>query len=236
MNIQSLNNIVWNIPNGVKANCYLFALAPTIGKGGYADRPFKSQPGYKCESYRNKKLDFSSCKDIQDRIKCDNPLHIEKIQQMQRHDNFSHYNHVICVLITQNSLEYRDFHFIRRIPFKSFLQSIEKFKIKMPLKTRIQLDILLQNPPKYIWAHQRGWSHVGPIIHDANEDIILDPLKANFNYERLNYNKICGFFKVRTRMATVFNNYNTETLRKKTTYENKHYAIDVENTIKKYKK
>lgn len=231
MNKQALlDEVVWNIPYGVKANCYLFALAPVIGKGGYAERPFKSQPGYKCQKYRQQRLDFTSCKDLSNRIKCDNPLYIKKISKKDMHNNFSNHYHVICTLLSPSMFK-QDFHFLRRLPYKSFLKSIDKFKTNMSLKTKLQLELLKNSPPKYIWAHQRGWSHGGPIVHDANGDLILDPTKANFNYGRIDYNKLCGFYKVRTRKATVFNTYDRETSIKKILYENEQYKIGMTNKI-----
>lgn len=209
MDKQDIKNIVWNIPFGVKANCYLFALAPHIGKGGYAERPYKSTPGYKCKHFRNLPFNFTDCTDITERILCDNPIYVSKIDDARRNVAVSNDTHVICALLSPSFLR-QDFHFLRRVPFDSILKSIDKFRKNMPLKTKLELELLLSNPPKYIWAHQRGWSKGGPLIHDANNNIILDPKKANFDYKSLNYNILCGYFKVKTRRATVYSKNNSE--------------------------
>ena len=241
MSIQNINPIVWNIPYGIKANCYLFALAPLEGIGGYTNRSYKSTPGMKCSKFKTKHIDFNSCSEIIERVKCDNPVFVEKIPTKLRHDNFSYKNHVICVLLShENNKE--DFHFLRRVPFSSVLRSYEQFNI--PHQTKVQFEILKQlHPrPKYIWCHQRGWSIGGPVIHDADDKIILDPLKANFDYKRLNYSKICGFMKVRTRKATVDSTHNRtyktstkfkRTLKKKHVHEDK--TIKYENDRYKIK-
>ena len=41
------------------------------------------------------------------------------------------------------------------------------------------------------WSHKQGWGY-GPTKLDASGKIIIDPRKANRNYGRLNYSKVCS--------------------------------------------
>ena len=59
MTLFTLNELLphsFEIPGKYKANCYAFALAPPIGRGGYTNRPSKSVPG-------NKRLKYRKCFD-----------------------------------------------------------------------------------------------------------------------------------------------------------------------------
>ena len=203
--VQNINPVVWKIPYGVKANCYLFALAPKLGIGGYANRPYKSTPGQKCEMFKNKRINFNNCDELDKRIICDNPDIVKKIATEDRFDNFGSNHHVMCSLLSPGGSNSRtDFHFLRRISYNTFMKSYDQFVINMSLKCKEQVDNLKPQDTRWIWAHQRGWSSTGPVVEDASGNLILDPLKANFNYKYLNYNKVCSFFKVRTRNATVY--------------------------------
>ena len=208
---MNIHPIAWKIPNGVKANCYVFALAPRIGKGGYAERPMKSTPGSKCLKYKNKRIDLTDNKSFIDRILCDNPLFVKRIKKTDIEKNTGKNTHIMCAMLaTGKNNTSQDFHFLRRISWKTFLDNEKLFKKNMKQKTIHQIEIMKKIKPKWIWAHQRGWSNGGPLIHDANHDIILNPIKSNFNYSRLNYNMISGFFIVKSRKATVDDSYNTE--------------------------
>jgi hypothetical protein len=56
---QNLMNVVWTIPYDTKGNCYVFGLAPVVGRGGfYKHRTQKARPGDKCPEWRNKPYDF----------------------------------------------------------------------------------------------------------------------------------------------------------------------------------
>ena len=41
------------------------------------------------------------------------------------------------------------------------------------------------------WSHKQGWGY-GPTKLDASGKVIVDPRKANRNYGRLNYSKVCS--------------------------------------------
>jgi len=51
-----------------------------------------------------------------------------------------------------------------------------------------------------LWAHKQGWG-TRPILVDAKGKVITDPRRANRNYGRLNYTKLCGVFCVRAGKA-----------------------------------
>ena len=51
-----------------------------------------------------------------------------------------------------------------------------------------------------LWAHKQGWG-TRPILVDAKGKTIYDPRKANRNYGRLNYTKLCGVYCVRAGKA-----------------------------------
>ena len=71
---------VWGIPNVIKANCYVFALAPSLGPGGYnTRRKYKARPGDLCVNFRNKPIDFTKCSDIVERVLCDNRQYVRKL-------------------------------------------------------------------------------------------------------------------------------------------------------------
>jgi hypothetical protein len=208
MSIQDFNHVVWKIPDGVKANCYLFALAPKVGLGGYAERPQKSTPGGKCSKYKSKRMNFNDCKGFMKRITCDNPVHVKRFNIDKLNEKISPDNHLMCALLSpgkSNGTVSQDFHFLRRVSYRTVKNAWKFLKYKTPKQASFQFNLL---KPRYVWAHQRGWSKGGPIIHDAVGNLIIDPRYANFNYGRLNYNKLCGIFKVNTRKATVDSTYN----------------------------
>lgn len=51
-----------------------------------------------------------------------------------------------------------------------------------------------------LWAHKQGWG-TRPILVDAKGKTIYDPRKADRNYGRLNYTKLCGVYCVRAGKA-----------------------------------
>ena len=141
--IQNINPVVWKIPYGIKANCYLFALAPKVEIGGYANRPFKSTPGQKCEKFKNKNINFNDCDALSERIICDNPDFVKKILKDDRFDNYGSNHHVICSLLAPGtSLSRNDFHFLRRISFNTFMKSYNQFEKNMSLKCKEQVSKL----------------------------------------------------------------------------------------------
>ena len=203
------------IPNGVKANCYLFALAPKIGKGGYANRMNKSRPGDKCPHNKLRSMSFTNCQDINSRVTCDNKTTVKKISSNFKHvktekikDKFG--NHLmIAVLSPGYNGTSQDFHFLRRINVYDVHPRIMKnIVMNSPSKTKNQLYNFMKNGGKNVWFHQRGWSDGGPLMYDAKNNLITNPKKSNFNYGRLNYSKTCGLFNVRSRHATVDSTYN----------------------------
>ena len=206
------------IPDGVKANCYLFALAPKVGLGGYANRVSKSRPGDKCKHNRQKPMSFTDCRDINTRVQCDNKEpyvkklsdKFSKVDMMKIKTNSD--NHLmIAVLSPGNHGTSQDFHFLRRVNVYDINKTIlKKILMNTPSKCRTQLNRYMNNGGSYVWFHQRGWSDGGPLMYDAKENLIIDPSKSNFNYGRLNYSTKCGLFQVRSREATVNNRFNSK--------------------------
>ena len=208
---------IMHIPDGIKANCYAFALAPGIGIGGYANRLMKSRPGDKCKQLRHTQMSFTSCKDIHERISCDNPSNVRMItnnyKKILKSVNPDTHTHLMIAVLspghTINKNTDNDFHFMRLIKIDEIDHKvIYKIYQNAPQKTKNQFIKYLMNGGEYVWFHQRGWSTGGPIMHDAKENLIINPKQNNFNYGRLNYSIPCGMFRVNTRRATVFSNHN----------------------------
>jgi hypothetical protein len=109
-----------------------------------------------------------------------------------------HDHHLMAAVLSPDA-PHQDFHFLRRVPITTVLHSWDRFRRSTPAKCKAQLRAL---QPKYVWAHQQGWSN-GIKIHDAAGNLIVDPSKADFNYKTLHYSIYCGLFKVKTRHATV---------------------------------
>ena len=204
MNNKDILDEVWGIPEKVKGNCYVFGLAPKIGRGGYwKNRMYKARPGDKCEEHRNKSFDFNKCEDIIKRVLCDNPKYVKRVHDLSMcFKPTAKDTHLMCAVLSPGPSQ--DFHFLRRMKYKDVMKYWDKLKLKMPVTC---IADLLNNEPEWVWIHQRGWSSGGPIIHDAKGKVIRDPFKANFNYGRLNYSTRCGIFEVKTRMATVTNEF-----------------------------
>lgn len=202
---QQLYKEVWTVPARYKGNCYVFGLAPSLGKGGYhTNRSHKARPGDKCKIYESADFDFQNCSQIVKRVICDNPRYVSKVDHntnLMKHTGSDH--HLMAAILSPG--KHKDFHFLRRVPVEEIYKAWDRFKYKTPKKCKEQLK---QIKPNYVWAHQRGWSAGGPIIHDAKGDLILNPKKANFDYNNVNYSIYCGLFKVRSRYATVTTKFN----------------------------
>lgn len=202
--VQKVNkgflDIVWDIPIRAKGNCYVFGLAPKEGPGGYYHgRPHKARPGDKCMQFRNANFDFENCSDIVKRVLCDNPKYVTKLPvNTNANKPMDNQHHMMAAILSPGV--HQDFHFLRRVPLEDVIRAWDKLKYKTPVKCKEQLAHL---QPKYVWAHQRGWSLGGPLIHDAQGNLITDPKTASFDYKNLNYNIFCGYFQVKTRHATV---------------------------------
>tara|TARA_Y100000389_G_scaffold164614_1_gene168411 strand:+ start:3900 stop:4586 length:687 start_codon:yes stop_codon:yes gene_type:complete len=203
--MSDIHDNVWSIPYHTKGNCYVFALGPTEGPGGYyRSRMFKSRPGNKCEEWKHKDYDFNNCSETIKRVLCDNPDHVEKVS----HDEYLYKDiepdHHLMVALLSYENPNSDYHFLRRIPIQTVFTHWNKFRKNMPDNCKQQL---LDKRPKYIWAHQQGWSNSGIKIHDSENNLITDPKKATFKYKKQNYSIYCGMFKVRTHHATVSTEY-----------------------------
>lgn len=202
---KGLKSIVWGIPNKTKANCYTFALAPKMGKGGYyKNRMYKARVGDKCPEFKNVPFEFKNCSQIIKRILCDNPRFVQKVSPHSKwlNANLGPDHHLMCAWLSPG--KHTDFHFARRLPIQEVFNEWSEFSKRTPKKALIEL---VTKKPKYVWVHQRGWSNTGPIIYDAKGNLMLDPKKANMNYGSLDYSLFCGLYKVRTRMATVTTEY-----------------------------
>lgn len=193
---------VWGIPDVIKANCYVFALAPSLGPGGYTpNRHYKARPGDMCVKFRFRPLDFTKCSDIVERVLCDNRQHVRKLAKgsnpnMRVERGF----HLMAAVLSPGV--HTDFHFLRRVPVRVVLENLPRF-MSTPDSSKAVRQ-LLESPFKYVWVHQRGWSKGGPLIHDAKGDLIVDPAKACFDYGSLHYSIYCGMFRVKTRHAKVY--------------------------------
>jgi len=197
---KGLHPVTWGIPKTIKANCYVFGLAPAMGPGGYNNKRLqKARPGDLCTNFKNAPLDFNDCGDIVKRVLCDNPKYVTKLPSTANvNQSLDGYHHLMAAILSPGL--HTDFHFLRRIPLKYLLKDIGKLSRNMPKKAQ---DQLMSLNPKYIWVHQRGWSSGGPLIHDAKDNLITDPSKASFDYGSVNYSIYCGLFKVVTRKAIV---------------------------------
>ena len=303
------------IPRKVKANCYAFALAPPVGKGGYTIRRSKSIPGDKDLCYRDKSIVFSESgiEEFNKRVIADNPKYVHLIKDRYKKTNnhvleqsYKDLHFMVAMLSPSTNKTHSDFHFVRRIDLidiitdnsstRSFLKIIYNSSDKCLKQLRKKLVILesiitsksnikckrmfseniskilnhinnfsdpinklnnrrplvpffhninencdkvLKNNTSYqqnrfIWIHQRGWSSGGPLIHDANGDLIVNIKKANFNYtynSGVDYKIDCGLFLIKTRYATVNSrfdlnqNINNSVYHKKLKEPNKMYYI-----------
>jgi hypothetical protein len=197
---QNLLNVVWTIPYDTKGNCYVFGLAPVVGRGGfYKHRTQKARPGDKCPEWRNKPYDFKNCTETIRRVICDNPRYVTKVDHKLYVNRTIDKDHHLMAAVLSPDAPHQDFHFLRRVPITTVVNSWDRFRRSTPAKCKAQLRAL---QPKYVWAHQQGWSN-GIKIHDAAGNLIVDPSKADFNYKTLHYSIYCGLFKVKTRHATV---------------------------------
>lgn len=183
----------------------MFALAPKEGYGGYyRSRMFKARPGDKCTEWKNKDYNFKDCSETIKRVLCDNPNHVEKVPYDEYlHKDVEPNHHLMAALLSHESPD-SDYHFLRRIYTGTVFKHWGHFEKNMPETCKQQL---FDKRPRYVWAHQRGWSNSGIRIHDSDNNLITDPKKASFKYKRQHYSNCCGIFKVRTRHATVSTEY-----------------------------
>jgi len=210
-NKHVINNRVFGIPDVMKANCYVFALAPQFRIGGYhKNRAYKARPGDKCEKWKNTSFDFNDCAKFIQRIVCDNRQLVKEIPEENYKTVYNNPvergHHLMAAVLSPGT--HTDFHFLRRVPVKSIINKWDYFKRQMQRNNKnhvIQkfLNVVNNTNTRYLWIHQRGWSRGGPIIYDAKDNLIFNPKKGNYDYGGLNYNKFCGIFDVVSRKATV---------------------------------
>lgn len=210
---QNLLNAVWYIPTRTKLNCYAFSLGMDYGKGKvWGRRHYKARPGDKCPEYRNQPFDFRNCENIVKRVLCDNPKHVTKVPE-EKYNEYMNKDigpdyHLIAAYLSPGNVSNgtdTDFHFTRRVPLYVVANAWSRFRKNTPEETRIEL---VTKRPKYIHIHQRGWSSGGPLLYDASKRLIIDPKKANLNYGSVNYSIFCGLFIVKTRAASVTDEFN----------------------------
>jgi len=83
----------------------------------------------------------------------------------------------------------------------------EKAKKKAPAAGRLPIGLVIKIPVN-LWAHKQGWAG-GPLLVDASGKTIVDPRKANLNYQPgFHYSKFCSAWGVRPGMAQTGNNNN----------------------------
>ena len=167
----SLSSVLRYNPDLVNANCYLFALAPKVGLGGYAKRPHKAQPGEKCFKGNVPPLPFSNTEktrsELIQRVTCDNPASVKflkspyesSILTRARIGESEGKRHLMACIFGSS-----DFHFLRRMYLSVILKSLDKLQ---PMSDT-QLEKLREGQrqgKKFIWVHQRGWMppEKGPI-------------------------------------------------------------------------
>lgn len=159
----SLSSVLRYNPDLINANCYLFALAPRVGLGGYAKRPHKAQPGEKCHKGDVPSLPFhnveSTRSELIRRVRCDNPTSVKfvktpydaSILSRSRIGEREGKRHLMACIFGPS-----DFHFLRRMYLDTVLKSLDKLQ---PM-TDSQLEQLREGQRqgrKFVWAHQRGW-------------------------------------------------------------------------------
>ena len=218
---SGIKNILYKVNQ--LGNCYVFAMAPKVGFGGYNKRLQKATPGYKCDYFKKQSINFTSknsCKKMQKRIICDNPEYVHKVREQNYkkkiiQDLPKRQHYMVVYLASGKTKPNQDFHFIRRVYIQDVIDDWEYLRKKTKNKAKQQLfqmyDLYKKtglNKYKYIWAHQRGWQRGGPVIEDAGGDIIVNPKTLNFDYGDLFYDIYCGMFQVATRKASVNSTYN----------------------------
>lgn len=209
---NKLHPAVWQIPEKSKGNCYVFGLGPRSGDDGYSsNRLFKTRPGDKCTRtddccFKDVPFKFDDCDELARRVVCDNPANVSRLRKnVSQSIELKPGYHMMCSMLS--STGQRDFHFARRFAISDLRKNdLKKFLATVPEPANTELRSLLEKRRKkatYIWLHQRGWMSGGPVMHDAQNRLITDIKRANFDYGDLNYKTICTFFMVRTRKATV---------------------------------
>lgn len=160
----SLSTVLRFNPDLINANCYLFALAPKLGRGGYARRPHKAQPGEKCFGGNVPPLPFRDSvamrQELIERVQCDNPQSVKFLNRVPydlavltraRPGEEEGKRHLIACIYGSS-----DFHFLRRMYLSVVLKSLDKLQ---PM-TDAQYAALKQGKKdgkKFVWVHQRGW-------------------------------------------------------------------------------
>ena len=200
-----IHSAAWHIPSRVNGNCYVFSLGPGDESGGYHRRVSKARPGDKCEAFRNKSFNFEDCNEFSHRILCDNMKYVTKLRKnVSQNRTLQKGFHMMCAMLSPTG--HTDFHFARRFRMTDLRKSdVKRLLANTPEPARSQL--LSTRPDEYIWLHQRGWMKGGPICYDASNQLIKNIRSCDMNYEKLNYNLICSFFQVKTRKATVTNEF-----------------------------
>lgn len=215
--MANINKRVFGIPDVMKANCYVFALAPRFIIGGYhQNRTYKARPGDKCKKWRNAPFDFNDCKKFIQRILCDNIQHVRKIPSKNYKRVYNSHvkrGHHLMAAVLSPGID-TDFHFLRRVPVASIIDKWPYFKRQMKRNGKHHVihkfvNMVNKTNTPYLWIHQRGWSRGGPIIYDAKDNLIFDPKKGNYDYGGLNYKTFCGIFEVESRKATVTKQYDS---------------------------
>ena len=225
LNENKFLDVVWNIPNNAKGNCYVFGLGPSVGKGGYyKHRTQKARPGDKCKSeikeccYRTIPFDFKNCDEFTKRIVCDNPKYVKQLPiNCSWERELPHGCHMMAAILSPT--QHKDFHFLRRFDIDQVYKVWSKLKHRTPEPARSEIESLfsirrnhrkqasqgkMRNVPRiYVWAHQRGWMEGGPVLCDAKNNIIRNIRTSNFDYEGLNYKIFCRYFQVLTRYTSV---------------------------------
>lgn len=208
---NKLHPIVWHIPDKAKGNCYVFGLGPRAGLGGYSKRRlFKSVPGEKCTQrdkccFSDIPFDFEDCEQLARRVVCDNPNSVVKLRKnVSLTKDLKPGYHMMCSMLSSDGQQ--DYHFARRFRIEDLdANDLKRYLTSLPEPANTELRAILANnrSTNHVWIHQRGWMSGGPVMHDASNRLITDIRKSNFNYGDLNYKKICSFFMVRTRKASV---------------------------------
>ena len=181
-----------------RANCYAFAINHICKDYG------KLQPGQLSGVYKNSNS-IRNCESVTTRLESDlQKLGFRRLKDAGCKCPPGFYK--ICLLLNPHE----DYHFLRQSgdvlypaeENESIAKIAKKFRVPIgnvkPVSRRRGVFRIKNSG---VWCHKRGFSEV--TLLDAKGKLIFDPRKSSFNYGRLNYNKLCRFYCVKSRRRRV---------------------------------
>ena len=209
----------WNNSVGLTThNCYSYALND-LHKG---HRKFgKPQPSWanKLRKQSNMFRNYSiKCSDMEKGIKADNPKTIEFLSIKKGEKYVPPHSHYKALLMVSPG---NDFHFARQdnrmlkvyshltmndlnLPKAQFISKILKLSQQLLPEIYELIPTNKSTSPlkklKFLYKYSKTWSHkpgAGKVTDkDADGNLIFNPLKSNWDFGSINYNKFCKFFIV----------------------------------------